>query len=66
MESLVNKILSGAGLSKKRMVEVGVRGHCNQVGVDTSVERRYVTLLLECSGRGPAMSTSCTVSCDNL
>jgi hypothetical protein len=65
MDSLGNKNWSGAGLSKELMDKGGVRGHCNQVGVDTSVERRYVTLSLEWSGRGPAKSTSCIVSCDN-
>ena len=65
MNSLGNKNWSGAGLSKELMDKGGVSGHCNQVGVDTSVERRYVTLSLEWSGRGPAMSTSCDVSCDN-
>jgi hypothetical protein len=65
MDSLGTKNWSGAGLSKKHMDKGGVRGYCNQVGVDTSVERRYVTLSLEWYGRGPVMSTSCNVSCDN-
>lgn len=66
MGSLGNKNWSGAGLSNELMDKGGVIGHCNQVGVDTSVERLYVTLSLEWSGRGPAMSTSCNVSCDIL
>jgi len=65
MGSLGNKNWSGAGLSNELMDKGEVIGHCNQVGVDTSVERRYVTLSLEWSGRGSAMSTSCNVSCDN-